>query len=224
MTVAIISAVYDHWDPLKPIRAQHDIDVEWIAVTDDPVLGSGATNEPLGWRTVYHPKPGVHPCLAAKEPKMCPQRFTDARTTIWLDASFRVTSPTFVVELLARLGEERIGQFAHPWRDCIYDEAEVAAAMARYDGQPIAEQAAYYQAMRHPAHWGLWETGVIVRRHTPLTESFGLVWLAENERWSHQDQISEAPILRAHGLRPVTLGPSSRDCAWLEYQPSVRHG
>src|SRR5205085_532909 len=137
---------------------------------------------------------GVHPNLAAKTPKMCPWRYTDADVVVWLDASFQITSPSFLREMC----EYEFGQFDHNARDCIYDEVEHCIPLAKYSFLPLQEQAAHYREQGHPEHWGLWATGFIVRKHTPTVEQFGEAWLAENEKWSFQDQVSEAPMLREH--------------------------
>ena len=45
-------------------------------------------------------------------------------------------------------------------------------------------------------------------RTSPATVRFGDAWLAEQVRWTVQDQVSEPPLLWAHGLEVATLpGP-----------------
>lgn len=210
MKAAVLTAVYDNYDPLKPFPVQ-DVEVETICVTDNPNL------EGDGWkRIVYEPREGVHPNRAAKTPKMCPWRYTDADLTIWIDASFRVQSAFFVEDMCAYT----FGQMVHPDRDCIFQEANVSLGMEKYAREPIAEQIARYD---HPQHWGLWATGLIVRRHSPEIEKFGEAWLQECWDWSFQDQISEAPMLREYGLRPETIPGFYHQNPWLAYEGSGRH-
>jgi hypothetical protein len=115
--VAVISAVYDHYDDLKLVLPQSGVEVDWVFVTDDPAIGAKKAFQ--GWRVVYEPRPGVHPNRAAKHPKYEPWKYTDAPVSLWVDASFRVVSDRFAVEATAGLTEEEpIAQFAHPWRDC----------------------------------------------------------------------------------------------------------
>lgn len=218
-TVAIISAIYDRYDDIKPTVPQAGVDVDWVLVTDDEDL-KGETSA-SGWRVVYEPRPGVHPNRAAKHPKYEPWKYTDAPASIWVDASFRIVSNQFAVEALPYA--DPIAQFPHPWRDCIYAEADESIPLPKYAGEPIAAQAAHYRTLGHPDHWGLWATGVIARQHTDPVRHLGRVWLEETYRWSIQDQISQPHALRTAGLRPVALPGTHLATPWLRYEGSARH-
>lgn len=216
--IAIITSVYDNYDALKPVCPQAGADVEWICVTD--AVPSAVQAE--GWTIVHEPRPGVHPNRAAKRPKYWPWEYTDAPASIWVDASFRVVSATFAAEALACA--DPIAQFAHPWRDCIYTEAEASAHLRKYDGEPVLKQAEHYRTLGHPEHWGLWATGVIARRHTEAVRELGARWLAETYEWSFQDQISQPYALRETGLRPTAFPGNHLATPWLVYEGSARHG
>jgi hypothetical protein len=217
---AILSAVYDAYDTVKPTLPQQGIDVEWVLVTDDEALYRG-DSDPLGWQVVYEPRPGLHPNRAAKHPKMLPTDYTVADRSVWVDASFAVVSPTFVVDVLEHA--DPLAQFVHPWRACALDEAFASAPIPKYDGEPILEQADAYRAAGHPPGWGLWATGVIGRQHTPEVVAWGKAWLAEIEKWSFQDQVSHPYVCRLHGLRPASLPGTHFANPWLTYQGSGRH-
>jgi hypothetical protein len=138
-----------------------------------------------------------------------------------VDASFRVVSDRFAVEVLAYA--DPIAQFAHPWRDCLYDEAAHSALLPKYAGEPIIEQGTHYRAAGHPEHWGLWAAGVIARQHTRQVWELGEAWAAEIGAWSFQDQISQPYALRAVGLRPAALPGTHLANQWLKYEGSGRH-
>jgi TOD1/MUCI70, glycosyltransferase-like domain len=212
MTAAILTAVYDGYDSLKPLPVQ-DVPHEAICVTDDPNLHAE------GWTIVYEPRSDVHPNRAAKTAKMCPWRYTDADLTVWVDAMFEIKAWS----LLSDVAGYTFGQWIHPDRQCIYEEATVSATMSKYAGEPVAEQAAHYRTLGHPAQWGLWAAGFIVRQRTPEIEAFGEAWLAEVYRWSFQDQISEAPMLRQYGLRPEVIPGAYHQNPWMLYAASPRH-
>jgi hypothetical protein len=205
------------YDDPKPTLPQAVLDVEWVLVTDDPDLRDGH----LGWRVVYEPRPGVHPCRAAKRPKCLPWEYTDAPQSIWIDGSVCVQAAQFAVQALGLA--DPIAQFDHPERDCILTEAAVSEAMPKYAGEPIGGQAQTYLDAGHPPQWGLWATTVIARQHTKAVKEFGYLWLAEMERWSFQDQISQPHCLRESGLRPSLLPGYYRDNAWLRVEGSARH-
>lgn len=218
--VALITAIYDSYDELKPTLPQRGVGVDWVLVTDDEAL-KGETSA-RGWRVVYEPRPGVHPNRAAKHPKYEPWKYTNAASSVWVDASFRIVSETFAVEALALA--EPIAQFAHPWRDCIYSEAKESAGLAKYAGEPVIEQAGHYAIQGHPEGWGLWATGVIARQHTDAVREMGVRWLAETYEWSFQDQISQPFALRETGLRPAVFPGTHLTTPWLAYEGSERHG
>lgn len=216
MTAAILTSIYASFDELKELPTQ-DVPIEAICVTDNPHLRSDT------WNVVYEPRPNVHPCLAAKWPKMLPWAYTDADSSIWIDASIRVTSPSLVKDLLELA--DPICQFEHQWRDCVYDEAEASLALAKYAAEPLDEQIKRYREWGHPEHWGLWPTGIMGRHHTDLIKRFGLAWLSEVNAWSYQDQVSQPVLLRAAGLRPNVIPGLywAGQNPWLRYEGSARH-
>jgi hypothetical protein len=217
--VAILSAVYDRYDTLKPALPQDGVEVDWVFVTDDPDLRDVETH--LGWRVVYEPRPGVHPNRAAKHPKYEPWKYTDVDSSVWVDASFRIVSPAFAAEALSLA--DPIAQFDHPWRICLYAEAEESVRLTKYAGEPAARQAEYYRIKGHPEGWGLWATGVIARRHTDAVKDLGEKWLDETYTWSFQDQISQPYALREAGLRPTSFPGNHLATPWLAYEGSGRH-
>lgn len=227
MRAALITGVYDGYDSLKPALAQDGADVDFVCVTDSDALLAEAVGDmhPTGWRLVHLPAPGVHPNRAAKVPKMRPQTFTDAPVSVWLDASFQVVSPRFVVDLIAHAeaSPHGVAQFKHPWRKCLFDEADESMPMPKYAGEPIAGQVEKYAADGMPRRWGLWATGIIARVHGPEVDAWGETWLEHCRAWSIQDQVSHPYTLWLHGLRPAELPGTHLGNPWIAYQGSGRH-
>jgi hypothetical protein len=218
--VAIITAITDGYDTLKPVLPQLDVDVEWVCLTDgEPLPDAEAA---AGWTMICQPRHGRPANREAKRPKLQPWEYTTAPASIWVDASFRVVSETFAADLLALA--DPIAQFAHPWRDCLYEEAVASALLPKYAGEPVIEQARSYRAAGHPEQWGLWAAGVIARRHTGAVRALGDVWAREVDVWSVQDQVSQPYALRVAGLRPAVLPGTHLANQWLKYEGSGRHG
>lgn len=230
---AVVTAIYDGYDTVKPVMPQVDrsfgyqagVRVDWVLVTDDP--GKLTEAEPgalSGWRIEVDRRPGMHPNRAAKYPKFLPHIYTQAPLTVWVDGSYRITSPHFVSEVQGYANP--IAQFVHPWRDCALDEAEFSKTLPKYAGEPLPEQAAHYRGLNHPEHWGLWATGVIVMDHIgswQLLTKFGQYWLDEVKKWSFQDQVSEPYALQTCGIRPTALPGDHLTNPWLKYEGSARH-
>lgn len=217
--IAILTAVYDDYDTLKPICEQAGVEVDWVFVTDNPAYKE--VRQALGWRVVYEPRPGVHPNRAAKRPKFLPWQYTTCDASVWVDASFRIRSATFAGEALGYA--DPIAQFVHPWRDCLHAEAKESAAIPKYEGEPVVEQAERYAVQGHPEHWGLWATGVIARWHTDQVRQLGWEWLDETDTQSFQDQISQPYVLRRVGLRPTGFPGDHLTNEWITYEGSGRH-
>lgn len=217
--VAIITAITDGYDLLKPVLPQRGLDVDWVCFTDgEPLPDADAMR---GWTVICQPRHGRPANREAKRPKLWPWEYTDAPASIWIDASFRVVSDWFAADALAYA--DPIAQFAHPWRNCLYEEAAASAVLPKYRGEPLFEQAAHYRARGHPEGWGLWAAGVIVRRHTDAVRQLGEAWAHEVAAWSFQDQVSQPYALRTVGLRPALLPGSHFANPWLNYEGSGRH-
>lgn len=225
-TVAIITSITDGYETLKAIKPQFGVDVEWVAYTD----GKEDREPDHGWTVVgmrdddFAPADLRHPNRKAKIAKCLPWTMTEAPYSIWIDGAYRVTSPIFAMQALALATP--IAQFIHPWRSCVYTEATESRNLARYVDQHevIAAQAAEYEEIGHPPNWGLWATGVIVRKHTDDVKIMGEQWLSEIRRHSYQDQVSEPVVLRMCDLRPHALPGDHIQNPWLSYEGSARHG
>lgn len=215
--VAIITAVYDGYDSVKPVLKQSGVKADWFLVTDR-VLDEYFAH---GWTVLHEPCPDLPPNRAAKAPKFEPWKYTDAPASIWIDASFRVTSPDFAAGALALA--KPIAQFVHPWRDCLYEEATEIARLGMDPDGVGAWQSDRYRGAGHPEHWGLWASGAIARKHTAAVKRMGVAWAREVAGGSVRDQVSQPFVLRQSKLRPAALPGTHFVNEWLAYEGSGRH-
>ena len=95
MRTAIISAIYGASDEIKRPFGQHNVDCEYLLITDDAALSSGAVDA-KGWQIIYEPSE-LSPVRAAKIVKLFPWRYTNAPTSVWVDGSIEVRSPNFEI-------------------------------------------------------------------------------------------------------------------------------
>lgn len=212
MSVALITSLYGDLDTLTDPPVVKGVD-DYIAVTD-------RTHDTGMWRQVIEPRRHISNRLASKIPKCLPHRYTACDWVIWIDASATVRADVaeWAVEHLDGT-DCPVAQFRHPERDDIGDEAKVSAGMRKYAGLMVEEQAAHYFTRGFPRYWGLWATGIMVRRRHAWSTLFGKAWLAEQVRWSYQDQVSEPYVLWRMGeTRPVELNGS------LWHDPHVHFG
>lgn len=193
----VVTASYGGVDAVLRAPATQDIRVEWLCFTDNPNL-----HAPAPWRIVHAPAEHDHPCLAAKVHKITPR--VDCTDIVWIDASMEITSRSFVRSALAAR-HDGIAAFRHPRRDDIYLEAEASLGAEGQDGkyadQPLLDQVAAYRAEGHPEHGGLYACGVVAwDLADPKAAELGKAWLAENVRWSFQDQLSLPVVARRLGV------------------------
>jgi hypothetical protein len=194
--ITVLSALYGDYDPVASPPEQ-TVDVRWVFVTDKP-------RDLPGWEVIVEPRPELGNRMAAKVPKCYPHFYVNTSRVVWLDAACRITAPDSIERLVDHVcGDQPIAQFAHPYRSCVYEELEASRPVWKYGHQNIDAQVRYYRERGHPRDWGLWATGVIV--YYKMTPRFGYRWLVEQMRWSDQDQLSEAPVLRELGIRPRTI-------------------
>ena len=194
MKVVVYSALYGDYE--QP-RLLPYLGVPAIMYTDRCDL------EAPGWIVKYRPAIALAvdtPMMKAKYWKCHPEMAAqDADITIWLDASVTVEVKDLVERCLVALGEDDWTAVRHPVRDCIYTEADFSLTLPRYADTRIREQVETYRSYGHPAHWGLFANGLIVRRHTPVVELTGRQWYHECTTWSYQDQLSLPVLIRLAG-------------------------
>ena len=198
MRLALITAVYGDYDPIRDLPADHGFD-DAICVTD----GMGRVGD--GWRSIIEPS-DLSPRLAAKRPKMMPWLYTDCDAAVWLDASFEVIAGSGAATWArGHLARNDFVVWIHPeGRSCIQQEAEVCWFFDKYKDYPIREQVASYMADGMPSLWGLFACGTVGWRFTDEAKALGEARFAEQERWSVQDQLS-LPYLLWDSGKPFAI-------------------
>ena len=183
MRVALITACYGAYDPVRPLPEWHGFD-DAVCVTDDPsIVGEG-------WRVHVEPR-DEHPRLAAKRPKMLPWLFTDCDAAVWLDASFEIVGEGFSEWARNHVSWNDFVVWVHPeGRTDIRQEVEVCWFFPKYEQYPLKEQLSHYVEQGMPQHWGLFAGGTVGWRFTDEAREFGERWYQEQVDWSIQDQVS----------------------------------
>jgi len=159
------------------------------------------------------------PIRAARKRKILSHKFVgDASYTIWLDANIRLLAdPITLCETY--LEHSDMALFGHPYRDCVYDEADVCISLGKGDLSIIESQVEHYESVGIPHHVGIMETGFILRRHTPQIAEFNEVWWDEVDEWSTRDQISFPVACHKTGMEYEVIPGNVRrwdavDYAW----------
>jgi hypothetical protein len=194
MKVSVLSAAYGGHVPWEFPGTE-----DAVVVTDNPNLSV------RGWRTVVDPLSHLTPRMAALVPKARPELYvSDADIVVWIDAQFCVVSQEFIPWCVEHLGDNDVAMLRHQGRSAILAEAHAGqgpAGRSRWVGQDTIEQAKHYIESGHPDGWGLWTTGLLVRKMSPEVEQAGREWLSEIAAWSTHCQLSAPYVFRNAGLK-----------------------
>lgn len=206
MSYALYSALYGGYEYAKPLPA--DLGCPAILYTDEPDIHAPGWEVRVvddhfpveqTWHDVRRDRSATRAMMAHKFWKCHPGlAVPDAKVTMWIDASILITADQYLKRCLEALGDDDWCAVRHPYRTCIYDEAQFSGTLARYDAEALNAQVGFYADMGHPRHWGLVATGANVRRHTPAVLELSEHWWHECLTRSHQDQLSLPVLLRLH--------------------------
>ena len=121
--------------------------------------------------------------------------------TVYIDGNIRITCNIRpLIYSLAASGKS-IAIHNHYVRDCIFDEAKTCYLCGMVSWHSMTEQMNAYKAEGMPKHFGLPETGVIIRKcNDPELQKIMHEWWLQIERYTHRDQLSLSYILWKNGL------------------------
>lgn len=136
------------------------------------------------------------PRLSSKLYKALSHLF-DSEWSVWVDGDIRITpeKEKALIDELQASGKE-IGFFKHPWRDCIYEEAQEVLVLGKDTEDRVLPQMARYKSEGYPEHNGLVAGGIIVRHNTPRMRELNNQWWIEICLGSKRDQISIPYVFR----------------------------
>lgn len=198
--IALVSAVIGDYDKIKSIPTVEGVDnFLFTDVTDID------TN--LNWNVINVERNNAHPRLQAKQYKLLTHKYISYHyeTIIWTDGSVNWKSSESIAEMIENSMQYELSMFEHPIRDCIYEEAKFSLSMPKYKNTGIERQADAYRQIQHPEHWGLWASGIFVRKNTFYINNMFEFWMYQNIKFTYQDQISLPYVLRKFNIIPNTF-------------------
>lgn len=114
-----------------------------------------------------------------------------------------------------------ISAIPHPFRNCIYQEAQICIELGLDPRRKIEKQIKFLKDEKYPENNGLFENGLILRRHNdPLISSMGKDWWDLLLRFSRRDQLSFGYVLWKKNIECVeftTKGLSVRNLPSIRY-------
>ncbi len=149
---------------------------------------------------------GLNGNLASRYIKMHPNvLFSEYEYSIFMDGNIRLISdPT---PLIQTIGSQGIALHRHMIRCCLYDEAKVCLIYKRGQTDILRKQTADYEKQGMPRHFGLFEMGILLRKHNEkrCIELMGN-WWDEFSNYPSRDQMSFPYILWKNGIKYDDIG------------------
>ncbi|WOL16422.1 hypothetical protein Cni_G25209 [Canna indica] len=153
--------------------------------------------------------------LNGKIPKMLSHRlFPEARYSIWVDSKSQFRrDPIGVLEALLWRTNSVLAISEHGARSSLYDEAKAVVKKHKATPEEVEIQLRQYRLDGIPddkslnGKKALAEASVIVREHTPSTNTFMCLWFNEVVRFTSRDQLSFPYVLRRLKLPGINMFP-----------------
>ncbi len=207
--LCVYTAEFGGYDTLSPVQFP---DVPHYCFTDNVSNKQG-----LGWELIECKERFLDPRRDARMYKALSHIFLKKEITIWQDANMiLLVHPNEVTEYL---GINYVATFAHPDRDCIYQEAEAIIELAKADSESVNAQVAHYRNYGHPPHGGLYATGLLVRTKESAA-TCNEQWWAQICAFTARDQLSFANIF-TYGDSPAVIPGNIYDNGIVRLE---RHG
>jgi hypothetical protein len=122
----------------------------------------------------------------------------------WVDVSHEVVmNPDLVIENYMK--DSEIGVFKHTQRNCAYSEAVIINELGYDHKENVDKQVELYRSQGFPDNFGLYELPVSIRKNTPTTQLFNMMWFEQICKYSSRDQISFPYCLWKTGIVPKIL-------------------
>lgn len=187
MTPRVIAytAVFGNYDLIRAPK----VPGHFVCFTD----GAVPEMETVPWKVQVEPGIPGDPIRSARYRKLM-AHLLEAEYSVYFDANIELlVSPDELVDRYLQHAD--IALHWHPQRDCIYKEASICADLNRAPADVLAAQQAHYRGAGYPARNGLYETGVLIRRHTAAIAELETLWWAEVAAFSTRDQVSLPYVL-----------------------------
>lgn len=191
----VFTVIIGPYDNLKPIKESNEA-WRYVCITDNEGI------EPNGWEII--PVKLLNP----------PEKLTGVRLqrwvkviggiqffkcdTLYVDGSHEIVKD--VTELYQHL-TMNIAFKKHPIRNCYIDEGEACKRLKKAANWLIDRQITDYKVQGLPFGYGMFETGIIIRKYNSEVVRLCVLWASEIEKFSHRDQLSVTWVLFKTGIQ-----------------------
>jgi hypothetical protein len=198
----IYTCIAGNYDEL-PAPLFESADIDFVCLSD------AAVSVPSPWILQRLPAMPLSAPELNRYAKMHPHLlFPQHEVSLYVDGNIQVIADPRPM-VASALTTRDLSLYAHPFRDCAYQESEECAAIGYAWSGTIRRQMRGYAAEGFPRGHGLHEAGVIVRRHaSPGVQRLMAAWWAAYRSGVRRDQISLPFLAWKLGVPIGNLGPS----------------
>jgi hypothetical protein len=206
--IAVYSSMIGPYDNILPVPDDYLREADFYLFTDQEIH----TN----WTIKRLARRSKSPRRDSREPKICPQSYLPGYFwTIYLDTSISMLVPP---DYLITKYREQVTALRHPFRDCIYNEAEVCLAVNLITKTEYDKLIKLLTTSHYPHHNGLTENGVIIRQDTEETRRLAEFWKIMYDHFGERDQLTFCYALWKLGINYGTFVSQIRRTS--DYEPT----
>lgn len=178
------TAIFGNYDELKEPR-QVTSGWRYLCYTDQPIKSKV-------WQIIQSGKnASANPQGAARYLKLNPHAVLGEHLrSIWVDGSFQINCN--LNHWFLNFCKPPMTCINHPIRNCVYEEARAVIKNKRKGTGGLTEQIERYKTEGLPQHYGLIQSGIIMRWNVLPVVEFCKLWWEETMNSSMRDQISFA--------------------------------
>ena len=234
--IAVVSANFGSMDVVKTLPKAPEVDAFYY--TDEAGYSSASVEAIASWTRVVvpdYPRSDFNNRLRSRYFKHQIHRLDEVqrhRWLVWADSSLQFMETGFLVEQARRLealpAQQRVMLIPHPERQTVLEEYEfikqqIAAdnqyLAARYEPERMLEQIRYFEQRGWATDALLYCGGFWMIENSDRCRRCWDDWWDQNLRFGMMDQLSLAPVLRAHNLAPTTLDVNIWSNAHFSFVP-----
>lgn len=188
--MCVYTCIIGEYDSLKPVLFK-DPRIDYICFVDI----ERQCYQNLGWkiRKIDFDFDAPAGAFAQRRIKILPHLFlSEYDISVWVDGTFQIVGDVYsmIDNIISRNSQKVCFMRKHPERDCIYQEAEAVKKFNKADPTIIDQQISAYRKDKFPEHFGLSETGIIIRKHNdPDCKELMNMWFDELLKYTYRDQM-----------------------------------
>ncbi len=207
--IAVYTVIFGKYDKLlEPFCVPDNID--YYLVTDQEIDLSNSKWKARNISTFQEKLSKLSNAEKNRFFKMHPHLlFPEYTYTIYLDGNVQPVSD--LTEFINKISDCGISAHRHSIRDCVFEEAKVAAAIGKDSKSNLERHAKHMEENGLPKHYGMLECNVLARKKGSPCNEIMEIWWKEFCSHSKRDQLSLPYVLYKFNI-PIsdvaTLGPN----------------